>query len=157
MTTLDGQQDGHPLSCQLYGRRVQFPSRPPVAAGRVHGPGARWDDGGMSDPATPARPSPSSASLPQVVREVEDFAASAGWDQPPQLFALLATADLLARQPPLDGQVGVASSLAPVTPEPLPGDDIAETLAGIVWRETVTGCALVQEIVVLELDAEAEL
>jgi hypothetical protein len=111
----------------------------------------------MSDPATPARPSPSSASLPQVVREVEDFAATGGWDQPPQLFALVRTADLLARQPELDGQVDAASSLTPVAQEPLPGDDIAETLAGIVWPETVSGCALVQEIVVLPPDAEADL
>ena len=111
----------------------------------------------MSDPATPARPFPPSAALPQVIREVEDFAATAGWDQPPQLFALVATADLLARQPELDGQVDTASSLTPVAQEPLPGDDIAETLAGIVWPETVTGCALVQEIVVLPPDAEAEL
>ena len=111
----------------------------------------------MSDPATPARPFPSSASLPQVVREVEDFAANAGWDQPPQLFALVATADLLARQPELGSQVDVASSLTPVAQEPLPDDDLGETLAGIVWPETVSGCALVQEIVVLPPDAESEL
>lgn len=111
----------------------------------------------MSDPATPARPSPPPASLPQVVREVEDFAASAGWDQPPQLFALVATADLLARQPELGDQVDVDSSWTPVAQEPLPGEDLAEALAGIVWPETVGGCALVQEIVVLPPDAEADL
>jgi hypothetical protein len=92
-----------------------------------------------------------------VVREVEDFAASAGWDQPPQLFALVSTTDLLARQPELDGQVDAASTLTPVAQEPLPGEDLADTLAGIVWPETVTGCALVQEIVVLPPDAEADL
>jgi hypothetical protein len=111
----------------------------------------------MSDPATPARPSPSSAALPQVIREVEDFAATGGWDQPPQLFALVATADLLARQPELHDQVDTASSLTPVAQEPLAGEDLADTLAGIVWPETVSGCALVQEIVVLPPDAEAEL
>lgn len=111
----------------------------------------------MSEPAVPARPNPPSASLPQVVREVEDFAATAGWDQAPQLFALVSTADLLARQPELDDQVDPASSLTPVAQEPLPDDDLAETLAGIVWPDTVTGCALVQEIVVLPPDAEAEL
>jgi hypothetical protein len=111
----------------------------------------------MPDPAVPARPNPPSASLPQVVREVEDFAATAGWDQPPQLFALVATADLLARQPELGDQVDVESSLTPVAQEPLPGEDLAEALAGIVWPDTVSGCALVQEIVVLPPDAEAEL
>lgn len=111
----------------------------------------------MADPTVPARPNPSSASLPQVVREVEDFAATGGWDQPPQLFALVATADLLARQPELGDQVDADSSLTPVAQEPLPDDDLADTLAGIVWPETVTGCALVQEIVVLPPDAEADL
>jgi hypothetical protein len=111
----------------------------------------------MSDAVTPARPGPPPASLPQVVREVEDFAASAGWDQPPQLFALVATADLLARQPELGDQVDARSSLTPVAQDPLPGEDLADALAGIVWPETVTGCALVQEIVVLPPDAEAEL
>jgi hypothetical protein len=110
----------------------------------------------MSDPAVPARPTPSSA-LPQVVREVEDFAATAGWDQPPQLFALVATADLLARQPELGDQVDADSSWTPVAQEPLPDEDLAEALAGIVWPATVSGCALVQEIVVLPPDAEADL
>jgi hypothetical protein len=96
-------------------------------------------------------------SLPQVVREVEDFAASAGWDQPPQLFALVSTAELLAKQPELGDQVDADSTLTPVAQEPLPQEDLAEALAGIVWPETVTGCALVQEIVVLPQDAEAEL
>lgn len=111
----------------------------------------------MSDPAIPARPSPSAASLPQVIREVEDFAASAGWDQPPQLFALVSTAELLARQPELGDQLDANSSLTPVAQEPLGDDDLADALAGIVWPTTVSGCALVQEIVVLPPDAEAEL
>jgi hypothetical protein len=110
----------------------------------------------MSDPATPARPTPGT-SLPQVIREVEDFAAAAGWDQPPQLFALVSTEELLARQPELGDQVDADSALTPVAQEPLPDEDLAAALAGIVWPETVSGCALVQEIVVLPQAAEAEL
>ncbi len=98
-----------------------------------------------------------SSPLPQVIREVEDFAASAGWDQPPQLFALVTTADLLAKHPDLGGQVDPGSPLTPVAQEPLGDADLAETLAGIAWPGTVTGCALVQEIVVLPPAAEAEL
>ena len=98
-----------------------------------------------------------SATLPQVIREVEDFAAAAGWDQPPQLFALVTTADLLAKHPDLGGQVDAGSVLTPVAQEPLADADLAEALAGIAWPGTVTGCALVQEIVVLPPDAEAEL
>ncbi len=108
--------------------------------------------------ACPTRPpGPTAAVLPQVIREVEDFAAAAGWDQPPQLFALVTTADLLAKQPELGGQVDPGSTLTPVAQEPLADDDLAEALAGIAWPGTVTGCALVQEIVVLPPDAEAEL
>lgn len=108
-------------------------------------------------PSDPARPAPSGTSLPQVIREVEDFAAAAGWDQPPQLFALVSTEELLARQPELGNQVDVASELTPVAQEPLPDEDLGDALAGIVWPETVSGCALVQEIVVLPQDAEAAL
>jgi hypothetical protein len=110
-----------------------------------------------SDPAIPARPTPSGTSLPQVIREVEDFAAAAGWDQPPQLFALVSTEELLARQPDLGNQVDAESELTPVAQEPLPDEDLGDALAGIVWPETVSGCALVQEIVVLPQDAEAAL
>lgn len=109
-----------------------------------------------SDHPTPARPT-AGLSLPQVIREVEDFAAAAGWDQPPQLFALVATEELLARQPELGDQVDVDSALTPVAQEPLPEEDLGDALAGIVWPETVSGCALVQEIVVLPQDAEAAL
>lgn len=111
----------------------------------------------MPDPATPARPSSPAHSLPQVIREVEDFASSAGWDQPPQLFALVDTAELLARQPELGDKVDVGNPLTPVAQEPLAESDLAEALAAIVWPETVSGCALVQEIVVLPTEAEAEL
>lgn len=111
----------------------------------------------MPDPTVPARPPSPSPVLPQVIREVEDFASAAGWDQPPQLFALVDTAELLARQPDLGSQVDAGCALTPVAQEPLPESDLAEALAGIVWPETVSGCALVQEIVVLPPDAEAEL
>ncbi|HEX7662850.1 MAG TPA: PPA1309 family protein [Pseudonocardiaceae bacterium] len=107
--------------------------------------------------AKPAGPAGSPVPLPQVIREVEEFAAAAGWDQPPQLFALVPTAELLARQPELGDQVDRDSDLTPVAQEPLPDADLAEVLAGIVWPPTVSGCAVVQEIVVLPPEAEAEL
>jgi hypothetical protein len=106
---------------------------------------------------TPAGPAGSPVTLPQIIREVEEFAAAAGWEQPPQLFALVATAELLARQPELGDQVDASCDLTPVAQEPLPEDDLADVLAGIVWPDTVSGCAVVQEIVVLPPEAEAEL
>ncbi len=102
-----------------------------------------------------------SASHPQhlsaVAREVEDFVSSAGWDQPPQLFALVPTADLVERQPDLVGQVDPAAPLTPIAQDALPDDDLADALAGIMWPEAVSGCALAQEIVVLPPGVESEL
>jgi len=106
-----------------------------------------------------AQPVPSdwTTALPTAAREVEDFLAEAGWDQPPQLFALVPTAQLIAAEPGLAGRLAVADGLTPVAQDPLRTEDLAETLAGIFWPDGVTGCALAQEIVVLPPEAEADL
>lgn len=100
----------------------------------------------MRDPAVAA-----------IAREVEEFVAAGGWDQPPQLFALVPTAALLEQQPELAGQLDEAGPLTPVAQDSLPDGDLAEALARIAWPEAVRGCALTQEIIVLPPDAEAEL
>lgn len=89
-----------------------------------------------------------------VAREVEEFVASGGWDQPPQLFALVPTADLLRSQPELAVQLDAANPLTPVAQEGLPEGDLAEALGHIAWPEAVVGCALAQEIIVLPPSAE---
>jgi hypothetical protein len=99
----------------------------------------------------------STDDLPSVAREVEDFVSTAGWDQAPQLFALVPTTDLLSKQPELAGQVDGSSALTPVAQEDLPDTDLATSLASIMWPEVVRGCALAQEIVVLPPEAEASL
>jgi hypothetical protein len=81
--------------------------------------------------------------------------SSAGWDQPPQLFALVPTKELLAKEPGLADRLDPASALTPVAQDSLPEDDLADALAAIVWPGAVVGCALAQEIVVLPSDAEA--
>ena len=111
----------------------------------------------MSDASDAPVPATPVAALPQVIREVEEFASAAGWDQPPQLFALVAPSELLARQPELSSQLDAASPLTPVAQESLPSEDLAESLAEIEWPDTVAGCALVQEIVVLPPDVEGDL
>jgi hypothetical protein len=104
---------------------------------------------------TPAPGSP--ADLPALAREVEDFVATAGWDQSPQLFALVSTAELLHRQPHLAGTLDPGAALTPIAQEPLANDDLGAALAGIMWPSTVHGCALAQEIVVLPPSAESDL
>lgn len=102
-------------------------------------------------PASPAQ------HLSALAREVEDFVATAGWDQPPQLFALVPTAELVEHQPELAAQVDQGAPLTPVAQDALPNEDLAEALAAIMWPDTVHGCALAQEIVVLPPEAEAAL
>lgn len=92
--------------------------------------------------------------LSAVAREVEDFVSTAGWDQPPQLFALVPTAELVQAQPELAAQVDAGAFLTPVAQDALPSEDLADALAGIMWPEAVHGCAVAQEIVVLPPEAE---
>jgi len=97
------------------------------------------------------------AALPGVVREVEDFLAESGWDQPAQLFALVPTADLIAAEPGLAGSLAEGNGLTPVAQEPMDGTDVASALEEIFWPDEVSGCVLTQDIVVLPPDAEAAL
>ena len=91
--------------------------------------------------------------LAVAVAEVEEFAGSAGWDQPPQLFALVTTAELLKAQPDLAASLGPAV-FTPIAQEALPAGELSEALAQISWPAEVAGCVLVQEIVVLPPGAE---
>jgi hypothetical protein len=95
--------------------------------------------------------------LSAIAREVEDFVATGGWDQPPQLFALVPTDHLLNEQPDLAGRIDADAALTPVAQEALGGDDLGVALAGIMWPKAVYGCALAQEIVMLPPEAEADL
>lgn len=112
----------------------------------------------MSDTPSVPRPGP----LFDAVREIETYAADAGWDRPARLFALADTATLLAREPALAGALGVepatAPPLTPVEQDPLPaGATLEDQLATIGWPDDVLGCALVVERLVLPPAAEQDL
>ncbi|MBH0775669.1 PPA1309 family protein [Nocardia bovistercoris] len=101
--------------------------------------------------------------LARSVREVAEFADAEGWGRPPQMFALVPTADLVAAEPGLLDQLDEGNELTPVAQEAFP-DDITggsmaldEFLATTTWPPAVQGCVLVQEIVVLPPDAESTL
>jgi hypothetical protein len=126
-----------------------------VAHSRTIGFQHQCDDGRMSEPQPTA--SMLSQALPATAREVEEFVAGGGWDQQPQLFALVATATLLASQPELADQLDAQTVLTPVTQEALPAGELDAALASIEWPDSVAGCALAQEIVVLPPEAEARL
>jgi hypothetical protein len=101
--------------------------------------------------------------LDAVTAEIEAHVAAGGWDQATALFALVPTA-VVAADPTTAPLLGLApgteipsDSLTPVAQEPLPDKPLDEALAGIEWPDSVTGCALAQEIVVLPPSAEADL
>jgi hypothetical protein len=96
--------------------------------------------------------------LRQAALEVESHVAAEGWDQPPRLFALVPTADLIAREPGLAEQLSDdPASITPVEQE-LPGDrQLEDLLTEIVWPDAVAGCAAVVERIMLPPEAEASL
>lgn len=96
-------------------------------------------------------------ALPAVTREIEEFVAAGGWDQPTQMFALVPTQQLLSAEPDLGDQIDPESTLTPIAQEELPSEDLAEALGRILWPEQVAGCAVVQEILVLPPGAEEQL
>lgn len=101
--------------------------------------------------------------LARSVREVAEFADAEGWGRPPQMFALVPTADLVAAEPGLLDQLEDGSELTPIAQEAFPDDvtggsmALDEFLATTTWPPAVRGCVLVQEIVVLPPDAESTL
>ncbi|MQA94966.1 MAG: hypothetical protein GEV11_10070 [Streptosporangiales bacterium] len=86
--------------------------------------------------------------LSEVVTALERRLARDGWDRPPQLFALVTSADLRDREPALAESLGITAGtpgpdLVPVAQDPLSAEAaLVPTVEGIVWPETVAGCAL---------------
>jgi hypothetical protein len=101
------------------------------------------------------------AALQAVVGEVEVHVAEAGWDQPPQLFALVETDALLAAEPQLAETMGIVGgnpgALTPIAQESLGDGPLDEALARIEFGEQVLGVVLAHEVVVLPPSAEASL
>jgi hypothetical protein len=108
---------------------------------------------------TAADPAPS--VLLSVVGEVEGHVAEAGWDQPPQLFALVDTEELLRAEPQLAQTMGIVAgrpgSLTPIAQEPLGEAALDEQLASLVFGPEVLGVVLTHEVVVLPPSAEEAL
>lgn len=98
--------------------------------------------------------------------ELERFIGEQGWEQPPRLFALVRTDDLIAADPDLVESQGLRGSDQGGRPDALtaieqegfdPGDDLVGGLAGIFWPSAVYGCALALESSFLPSRAENDL
>ncbi|GAA3198750.1 PPA1309 family protein [Actinocorallia longicatena] len=94
--------------------------------------------------------------LEEAVKSIEQ---QVGWDTQPQMFALVETAELLRVQPDLASTLGLDESdtLTAVDQGELPEGDIGAMLSGIVWPETVQGCALAMVRVTLPPEVEDQI
>ena len=104
---------------------------------------------------------PPSPVLLGVVGEVEGHVAEAGWDQPPQLFALVDTEELLRAEPQLAQSLGLVvarpGSLTPIAQDSLGDGPLDEQLASLVFGTEVLGVILAHEVLVLPPSAEASI
>ena len=98
--------------------------------------------------------------LESAAAEIEAYVAQAGWDHAPVLFALVSAARLTADDPLTAARLGVdagmGDALTPIEQESLPDGPLDEVLAQIGWPDTVAGCALAQEVLILPPSAEQE-
>ncbi|WP_203234232.1 PPA1309 family protein [Actinomyces sp. 565] len=109
---------------------------------------------------------PRQAALRRVVVQLEEHAASSGWDAPVGVFALVRTAAALQEDPMLERMLDAAAlAEARTDPEALtaieqgdlpPVYSLEELLAGIVWPEEVDGTAISTERMLLPDEAERE-
>ncbi len=96
--------------------------------------------------------------LRRAALEMESHVAVDGWDQTPRLFALVATADLMATQPGLAEQLSSDSGEITLVEQDLPHDrSLEDLLTEIAWPDSVIGCAAVLERIMLPPEAEAAL
>ncbi len=104
-----------------------------------------------------------STPLRLVTVEVEAHVAADGWDQPPRLYALVPTAQLVEHEPALAERLSAQLEAQPdgftsIEQDGLPpGRPLEDVLAEIEWPEAVAGCVAVVERVMLPPEAEADL
>jgi hypothetical protein len=111
---------------------------------------------------SPSGPPMAASPLTVAVLEIDAYAAGLGWDQPARLFALVDTARLRVQEPGLAAQLGLdgtattTATLTPIEQEELPaGTALDEFLATIAWPDSVVGCALTVERLMLPPSAES--
>jgi hypothetical protein len=99
--------------------------------------------------------------LASAVAEIEAHVNAAGWDRSPSLFALVRASRFTADDPVTAARLGIDQldddMFTPIEQEDLPEDPLDEVLAGIAWPDSIDGCAVSQEIVILPPSAEDEI
>lgn len=102
-------------------------------------------------------------SLRLAVVDIERHVARGGWDAPAAVFALVRTAEALARTPELADELpaealalaeGNPDHLTSIEQEGLPeASDLEQLLAQLAWPDAVDGAALVVERIVVPPEA----
>jgi hypothetical protein len=99
--------------------------------------------------------------LERAIAEIEGHVHAGGWDRRPTLFALVRVAQFVADDPATAERLGLdardGDAITPIEQDDLPEESLDAILAGIAWPDSVAGCALSQEIVILPPEAEASL
>lgn len=99
--------------------------------------------------------------LERAIAEIEGHVHAGGWDRRPTLFALVRVAQFVADDPATAERLGLdardGDAITPIEQDDLPEEPLDAILAGIAWPDSVAGCALSQEIVILPPEAEASL
>jgi hypothetical protein len=99
--------------------------------------------------------------LERAIAEIEGHVHAGGWDRRPTLFALVRVAQFVADDPVTAERLGLdardGDAITPIEQDDLPEEPLDAILAGIAWPDSVAGCALSQEIVILPPEAEASL
>jgi hypothetical protein len=107
-------------------------------------------------------PHPTGEALIAALVELEHHVGQSGWDQPPRLFALVRTELLIASEPALAAELGLAmtadAALTAVEQDDFTsGGDIWADLARIEFPDTVFGCAVSLERTFLPSAFEADI
>lgn len=93
--------------------------------------------------------------------DLERHWAQQEWDAPPCLYALVRSTELRRAEPELADRLGLPSGTDTLAALEQPGlperAAVEDALASIAWPDTVEGCALVIERVVLPPEAEDEI
>ncbi|MER7769446.1 PPA1309 family protein [Kitasatospora sp. NPDC096140] len=102
---------------------------------------------------------PAATPLTRAALEIDEYAATLGWDLPARLFALVDSAALRKANPKIAEQLGLADGdepgLTPIEQDEIPaGTPLDKFLGTIAWPDSVAGCALVVERQMLPPGAE---
>lgn len=91
-------------------------------------------------------------ALPNALREIEEYAHGFGWDGPVRVFALVSSSSLEGSLP---GWSDDGAELTAVEQDDLPdAESVEELLVRLAWPESVDGCALTVEHVIVQRDDE---